>query len=134
MLSKTLIQFSIDGQGCVPSLLFDLRSNSGRGNEENGISFKRSCTCAASLSAPNPAADRTNPCLHGRRLDTHRQVWVRGRQLTKGSDKGRVKKSPDKVTICQGAYEHIPHYILMKSKSETSYFRGSWLLRSGTKK
>ena len=96
---KTLIQFSIDGQGRVPSLLFDLRSNSGGGNEENGISFKRSCTCAASLSAPNPAADHTNPWLQQRRLDTHRQVWVRGRQLTKGSDKGRVKKSPDKVTM-----------------------------------
>ena len=24
MLSKSLIQFSVDGQGCVPSLLFDL--------------------------------------------------------------------------------------------------------------
>ena len=36
MLSKSLIQFSVDGQGCVPSLLFDLRSNYGRGNEDNG--------------------------------------------------------------------------------------------------
>ena len=35
MLSKSLIQFSIDGQGSVPSL-FDLRSNSGGGNEDNG--------------------------------------------------------------------------------------------------
>ena len=25
MLSKSLIQFSVDGWGCVPSLLFDLR-------------------------------------------------------------------------------------------------------------
>ena len=25
MLSKSFIQFSVDGQGCVPSLLFDLR-------------------------------------------------------------------------------------------------------------
>ena len=36
MLSKYLIQFSVDGQGCVPSLLFDLRPNHGRGNEVNG--------------------------------------------------------------------------------------------------
>ena len=35
MLSKSLIQFSIDGQGCVPSLLFDLRPNYSRGNEDN---------------------------------------------------------------------------------------------------
>ena len=35
MLSKSLIQVSIDGWGCVPSLLFDLRSNCGRGNEDS---------------------------------------------------------------------------------------------------
>ena len=36
MLSKSLIQFSVDGQGCVPSLLFDLRPNYGGGNEDKG--------------------------------------------------------------------------------------------------
>ena len=36
MLSKSLIQFSVEGQGCVPSLLFDLRPNYGGGNEGNG--------------------------------------------------------------------------------------------------
>ena len=36
MLSKSLIQFSVDGWGCVPSLLFDLRPNYGGGNEDNG--------------------------------------------------------------------------------------------------
>ena len=36
MLSKSLIQFSIDGWGCVPSLLFDLRPNYGGGNDDNG--------------------------------------------------------------------------------------------------
>ena len=35
MLNKSLIQFSVDGQGCVPSLLFDLRPNYGGGNEDN---------------------------------------------------------------------------------------------------
>ena len=29
MLSKSLIQISVDGWGCVPSLLFDLRPNYG---------------------------------------------------------------------------------------------------------
>ena len=33
MLSKCLIQFSVEGWGCVPSLLFDLRPNYGGGNE-----------------------------------------------------------------------------------------------------
>ena len=36
MLSKSLIQFSVDGWGSVPSLLFDLRLNYGGGNEDNG--------------------------------------------------------------------------------------------------
>ena len=56
MLSKSLIQFSVDGQGCVPSLLIDLRPNYGGGNEDNGTSFNRSHACTAALSAPNPAA------------------------------------------------------------------------------
>ena len=33
MLSKSLIQISIDEWGCVPSLLFDLRLNYVAGNE-----------------------------------------------------------------------------------------------------
>ena len=33
MLSKFLIQFSVEGRGCVPSLLFDLRPNYGGDNE-----------------------------------------------------------------------------------------------------
>ena len=36
MLSKSLIQFSVDGQHCFPSLFFDLRPNYGGGNEDNG--------------------------------------------------------------------------------------------------
>ena len=36
MLSKSLIEFSVDGQGCVLSLLFDLRPNYGAGNENDG--------------------------------------------------------------------------------------------------
>ena len=36
MLGKSLIQFSVDGQSCVPSLLFDLRPNYGGGNEDTG--------------------------------------------------------------------------------------------------
>ena len=35
VLSKSLIQFSINGWGCVPSSLFDLRPNCDGGNEDN---------------------------------------------------------------------------------------------------
>ena len=61
MLSKSLIQFSVDGQGCVPSLLFDLRPNYGGGNEDDGHSFKRCHAGTAALSAPNPAAGTNDP-------------------------------------------------------------------------
>ena len=36
-------------------------------------SFKRSHSCGATLSVPNP---RAGPCLRQRLLDTPRQVWV----------------------------------------------------------
>ena len=35
MFIKSIIQFSLDGWGCVPLLLLDLRSNYGGGNEDN---------------------------------------------------------------------------------------------------
>ena len=38
MFSKSLIQFSVDGQGCVPSLLLDLRPSYDEGNYE-GLLF-----------------------------------------------------------------------------------------------
>ena len=41
MLSKSLIQFSVDGCGCIPSLFFDLRPYYGGGNEDNGNLLKK---------------------------------------------------------------------------------------------
>ena len=41
MLPKSLIQSSIDGWGCVPSLLFDLGPNFAGGNEDNGDLFQK---------------------------------------------------------------------------------------------
>ena len=60
MLNKSLIQFSIVGPGCVPSLLFDLTPNYGGGNEENGdLLQKVPCThccpqCPWPCSRPPP--------------------------------------------------------------------------------
>ena len=51
MLSKSLIQFSVDGCGCAPSLLFDLRPNYGGGNED--------VWCAAVHSWSYKELDRT---------------------------------------------------------------------------
>ena len=50
MLSKSLLQFSVDGRGSVPSLLFELRPNSGGGDEDNGDLLQK-VTCG-----PDPAA------------------------------------------------------------------------------
>ena len=41
MFSKSLIQFSVDGEGCVPSLLFDLRPIYGGGKEDNGLVLQK---------------------------------------------------------------------------------------------
>ena len=56
MLSKSLIQFSVDGRGCVPSLLFDLKPNYGGDMKIMATSFKRSHAYIATLSAPSSAA------------------------------------------------------------------------------
>ena len=65
MLSKSLIQFSVDGWDCVPSLLFDLRPNYGGGNEDNGnrlqkIPCMHCCTqCPQPCSRPPPTHTST---------------------------------------------------------------------------
>ena len=64
MLSKSLIPFSVDGWGCVPSLLFDLRPNYGGGNEDNEDNFLQKVPWhTAILSAPSPAAGHRQPTL-----------------------------------------------------------------------
>ena len=52
MLSKSLIQLSVDGQGCVPSLLFGLRPNYGGGDEENGTHCPTQCPQPCSSHRP----------------------------------------------------------------------------------
>ena len=61
VLSKSLIQFSVDGQGCILSLLFDLRLNYDGSNKDNGDSFKKSHARTAALNVPNPAAGHRQP-------------------------------------------------------------------------
>ena len=57
---KSLIQFSVDGQSCVPSQLLDLRPNYGGGNEDNvGLLQKVPCItcctqCLQACSRPLP--------------------------------------------------------------------------------
>ena len=56
-----------------PSLLFDMRSNYGAGNED----LQKVCMHALLHSvSPTLQQATTNPCLRQRLLDTHGQVWV----------------------------------------------------------
>ena len=61
MLSKSLIQFSIDGWGCVPSLLFTWGQTMVKAMKIMVTSFKRCHGCTATLSAPDPAAGHRQP-------------------------------------------------------------------------
>ena len=56
LLSKSLIQFSVDGWSCVPSLLFTWGQTMVEVMKIMVTSFKRSHAYTATLSAPSPAA------------------------------------------------------------------------------
>ena len=56
MLSKSLIQFSVEGRGFVSSLLFDLRPNYGGGNEDNDDLLQKVPRMHCYTQCPNPAA------------------------------------------------------------------------------
>ena len=54
MLSKSLIQFSVDGQGWVPSLLFCLRPNHGGGKEGNSCLLQQDLCSHSCFQCPRP--------------------------------------------------------------------------------
>ena len=56
MLIKSLIQFSVDRQGSVPSLLFDLRPNYGGGNEDNGNLLQKLPCMYCHTQCPRPCS------------------------------------------------------------------------------
>ena len=61
MLSKSSIQFSVDGWSCVPSLLFTWSQTMVEVMKIMATSFKRSRAHTAALNAPDPAADHRRP-------------------------------------------------------------------------
>ena len=73
MLNKALIQFSIDGWSCVPCLLFTWGQTMVKVMKIMVTSLKRSHSCTATFSVPNPAAGHHRPMPP---LETpgHRQV------------------------------------------------------------
>ena len=56
VLCKYLIQFSVDGWGCVPSLLFDLRPNCGGSNEDNGDFLQKVLYTHCCTQCPRPSS------------------------------------------------------------------------------
>ena len=61
MLSKSLIQFFVDGWSYIPSLLLTWEQSMVEVIKITGTSFKRSHACTATFSAPNPAAGHCQP-------------------------------------------------------------------------
>ena len=129
MLIKSLIQFSVDGWGCVSSLLFDLRQNYGGGNPSKGPqnaqtskgSFKSAQTPALKCPWPcsRPPPTHTSPgdswtltvwvsllCGHCSFLlgpVTHQVLFVPSKSLFPQSCVGTVIKSHSKVKLPGGS-------------------------------
>ena len=56
MLNKSLIQFSVDGQGCVPSPLLDLRPDYGGGNADIGDPLQKVPCMHCCIQCPQPCS------------------------------------------------------------------------------
>ena len=79
MFSKSLVQFSADGWGYVPSLWFGLRLNCSGGNRDLLQNDYASIPQDPGLLRSVPLSPRqatVNSRLHQRLLNTHRQVWL----------------------------------------------------------
>ena len=68
MISKSLIQFSVDGWGCVPSLLFNMRPNCGGGNEDNGDLLQKDPCTHCYIKCPQPCS--RPPLIHASTRDS----------------------------------------------------------------
>ena len=101
MLSKSLIQFSVDGWGCVPSLLFDLRPNYGGGNEDNGDSPWKGPMMHCCAQCPDPAAGHHQPTPPP---ETPGHSWASLGQSLVGS-----------LLLSPGAWAHKVMFVLYKS-------------------
>ena len=76
MLSKSLIQFFVDGWGCVPPCCLMWDQTVVEAMKIKETSFKRSHARTAALSALTLQQATAAPRLCQRLLDTHREVWV----------------------------------------------------------
>ena len=75
LLSKSLIPFSVDGWGCVLSLLFDLRPKMVAVMKIMVTYFKGPMQALLHSVLQTLQQTTTNPCVCQRLLDTHGQFW-----------------------------------------------------------
>ena len=61
MLSKSLIQFSVEGQDCVPCLLLDLRPDYAGDTEDDGYLLQKVPCMHCYTHSPHPAASHQRP-------------------------------------------------------------------------
>ena len=54
IFSKSLIQFTLDGCGCIQALVFELRPNYGRGNESNWDLLQKDLSKHSCIQCPSP--------------------------------------------------------------------------------
>ena len=76
ILNTSLIQFSVGGWSCVPSLIFTWGQTMVEIMKILVTSFKRSHACTLHSVPPALQQGTDDPRLRQRLLDTHRQVWV----------------------------------------------------------
>ena len=79
IISKSLIQFSFEGQSCVPSLLFDLRPKYSGGNEDNGDLLQK-VPCRHCYTKCPPPCSRP-PLTHASTRDTGHSLASLGEVL-----------------------------------------------------
>ena len=82
LFSKSLIQFSVDGWGSVPSLLFTWGQTMVEVMKIMVTSFKRSYACTATPISPSPAAGHHQPAPL---LETPGHLWASLGQSLAGS-------------------------------------------------
>ena len=114
MLSKSLIQFSVDGQGSVTSLLFGLRPNYGGGDEDNGDLLQEVSHVPCRTQCPQPCS--SPPPTHGSARDS----WTLTASLSQ-SPVGSLLLSP-------GFW--CTHGFVLPSKSLLSWSCGSSVIKS----
>ena len=76
MFSESLIQSSVDGRSCVPSLLFTWGQTMVEVMKIMVTSCKGPMHVLLHPGPPTLQQATTDPHLRWRLLDTHRQIWV----------------------------------------------------------